>query len=54
MTNKKMLRKASTKKLAQLLARWCRCAVVDYEYCEQKRCTEDYWEQWLKEESHEK
>ena len=50
MKNKKMIRKASTKKLAKLLASYCRGAVVAYEYSNTERCTAKYWRKWLREE----
>ena len=50
MTNKDLIRKASTKELAELLARYCRCAVVDYEYSDTRRCRSEYWEEWLEKE----
>ena len=50
MNNKKMIRKSSKKKLAKLLARICRAAVVAYEYSEHKYCTKKYWKEWLKEQ----
>ena len=50
MTNKDLIRKASTKELAEMLARYCRCAVVDFEYSDTRRCREEYWEDWLEKE----
>ena len=50
MTNKDLIRKANTKELAELLARYCRSAVVDYEYSDTRRCREEYWEEWLEKE----
>ena len=49
MNNKKLIRKSGKKKLAKLLASFCRAAVVAYEYSEDKYCTKKYWERWLKE-----
>ena len=50
MTNKDLIRKASTKELAEMLARYCRSAVIDYEYSDTRRCREEYWEDWLEKE----